>query len=168
MHTYYLLLGSNQGDRENNFKNAHNQIEKIIGKIDKKSSVYETEPWGLENQDNFLNMVIAVKSDLNPLQLLDHLKKIEAMAGPSKTTVWGPRLLDIDILYCDDLILESDQLNIPHKQIYNRNFTLIPLIEIAGDKIDPVKQITIDEIYDQCTDEKEVFFYENQTIFSSY
>ena len=66
MSTYYLLLGSNQGDRENNLKNAHTQIEKMIGKINKKSSVYETEPWGLENQDNFLNMVIAVRSDLKP------------------------------------------------------------------------------------------------------
>ncbi|MBK9566992.1 MAG: 2-amino-4-hydroxy-6-hydroxymethyldihydropteridine diphosphokinase [Saprospiraceae bacterium] len=161
MSTYYLLLGSNQGDRENNLKNAHTQIEKMIGKINKKSSVYETEPWGLENQDNFLNMVIAVRSELKPLQVLGHLKKIEAMAGPAKTAIWGPRLLDIDILYCDDLIFESEQLNIPHKQIYNRNFTLIPLIEIAGDMIDPVKQITIDEIYDQCTDDKEVFIYEN-------
>ena len=161
MSTYYLLLGSNQGDRENNLKNAHTQIEKMIGKINKKSSVYETEPWGLENQDNFLNMVIAVRSELKPLQVLGHLKKIESQAGPLKTIPWGPRLLDIDILYCDDVILESEKLNIPHKQIYNRNFTLIPLIEIAGDMIDPVKQITIDEIYDQCTDDKEVFIYEN-------
>ena len=74
---------------------------------------------------------------------------------------WGPRLLDIDILYCDDLIIESVQLNIPHKQIYNRNFTLIPLIEIAGHIVDPVKQITIDEIYDQCTDDKEVYLFES-------
>lgn len=160
MHTYYLLLGTNIGDRKLNLESAIAQISKLVGKIQDKSSIYETEPWGLENQNHFLNMVIAVKCEHNPNTLLSILKNIESVSGPSKSIKWGPRTLDIDILYCDDLVLESENLNIPHKQIYDRNFTLIPLIEIAGDMIDPIKKITIDEIYDQCTDDKEVFLYE--------
>ncbi len=161
MPTYYLLLGSNQGDRLSNLNNAIEHITHLIGKVIKKSSIYETEPWGLEDQDHFLNMVISIESIKNPYQVLEQLKHIESQAGPAKKMTWGPRLLDIDILYCDDLIIESAQLNIPHKQIYNRNFTLIPLIEIAGHIVDPAKQITIDEIYDQCTDDKEVYLFES-------
>jgi 2-amino-4-hydroxy-6-hydroxymethyldihydropteridine diphosphokinase len=135
-------------------------ISHHIGQITSRSSVYETEPWGLEGQPNFLNMVISVLSKLSPMEVFEKNKSIEKQAGVEKTVKWGPRILDIDILYCDDIILETDLLTIPHKQIYNRNFTLIPLMEIAGDMTDPVKKLTIDELYDQCLDEKEVFLFE--------
>ncbi len=160
MYTYYLLLGTNQGDRTKNIENAIDQIIFSIGKIKDKSSVYVTEPWGLEGQPDFLNMVILVVSDFEPLKVLEHIKIIETKAGPAKEVKWGPRTLDIDILYCDDVIIETEKLTIPHKQVYHRNFALIPLLEVAGDFLDPVKLLTIDEIYDNCKDIKEVFIYE--------
>ena len=89
------------------------------------------------------------------------LEEIEAELGGGKLVKWGPRNIDIDILYCDDTILQSELLTIPHPQLYNRNFVLIPLLEIAGDFIDPVKKLTIDELYDECTDEGEVLLYED-------
>ena len=160
MFTYYLLLGTNLGDRAQNLRNALDQIKLAIGKIKISSSIYETEPWGLEGQPDFLNMVIAVESRFEPNKVLDLTKIIETNALAIKEVKWGPRTLDIDILYCDDLIINTENLTIPHKQLYDRNFTLIPLIEIAGDLMDPKKLLTIDEIYDNCQDNKEVFIYE--------
>jgi 2-amino-4-hydroxy-6-hydroxymethyldihydropteridine diphosphokinase len=158
--TYYLHLGSNQGDRLHFLNQAIQKISETIGKVQSTSSVYETEPWGLKEQDSFLNMAIKVDSSIFPEDMLRLIKSIEIQIGSAKEIKWGPRKIDIDILYCDQVILESPLLNIPHKHIYNRNFVLIPMIEIAGDFIDPVKNITLDEIYDQCTDESEVFIFE--------
>ncbi|MBK8516380.1 MAG: 2-amino-4-hydroxy-6-hydroxymethyldihydropteridine diphosphokinase [Saprospiraceae bacterium] len=160
MHTYYLLLGTNKGDRIKNLDKAIDEIEKQIGEIMNKSSIYETEPWGLEDQPDFLNMVLAVHSKYIPEKVFEITKSIESQAGTIKYVKWGPRIMDIDILYCDDMVIDSEHLNIPHKQIYTRNFTLIPLIEIAGEMIDPVKKLSLDELYDICDDDKEVFIYE--------
>lgn len=160
MFTYYLLLGTNQGDRVGHLKKAMEQINTSVGKIKCSSSIYETEPWGLEEQPDFLNMVVVVETTFEPIQVLKLTKSIEQKAGAPKEVKWGPRILDIDILYCDDIVVNTDGLYIPHKQVYHRNFALIPLIEVAGDLLDPVKKITIDEIYDVCGDDKEVYIFE--------
>lgn len=160
MNTYYLHLGSNQGERKKMLEEALQEISTHIGTIITKSAIYETEPWGPVDQNDFLNMAIEVTSDLSPHKLLEVAQKIEQNLGRKVTEHWGPRFIDIDILYCGDKIISTETLNIPHKGIYDRNFVLIPMIEIAGEFIDPVKQLTIDELYDLCKDTKEVFLYE--------
>ena len=160
MHTYYLHLGSNKGDRTSYLSNAIKQITAKIGQVTDQSAIYQTEPWGKKDQDDFLNMAIKVESNLVPEDALNAAKKIETDMGSEKKEKWGPRIIDIDILYCDDLITEKDNLVIPHPHIYERNFVLIPLMEIAGDFIDPVKEMSIEDIFDLCKDESEVLLFE--------
>ncbi len=162
MHTYHLLLGSNVGNKTNHLESALSLIDQQIGQVVERSSLYETEPWGLENQDNFINQAVKVISDKSPQKVLDIIKEIELKIGRTVTEHWGPRVIDIDILYCDDMVMDAENIKIPHPQISNRNFVLVPLIEIAGDMMDPVLQITIDEIYEKCTDTCEVYLYENE------
>lgn len=160
MHTYYLHLGSNKGDRTSYLSNAIKQITAKIGQVTDQSAIYQTEPWGKKDQDEFLNMAIKVESNLAPEDALNAAKKIETDMGSEKKEKWGPRIIDIDILYCDDLIMEKYNLVIPHPHIYERNFVLIPLMEIAGDFIDPVKEMSIEDIFDLCKDESEVLMFE--------
>lgn len=160
MHTYYLHLGSNKGDRTSYLSNAIKQITAKIGQVTDQSAIYQTEPWGKKDQDDFLNMAIKVESNLAPEDALNAAKKIETDMGSEKKEKWGPRIIDIDILYCGDLIMEKDNLVIPHPHIYERNFVLIPLMEIAGDFIDPVKEMSIEDIFDLCKDESEVLLFE--------
>lgn len=160
MHTYYLHLGSNKGYRTSYLSNAIKQITAKIGQVTDQSAIYQTEPWGKKDQDDFLNMAIKVESNLAPEDALNAAKKIETDMGSEKKEKWGPRIIDIDILYCGDLIMEKDNLVIPHPHIYERNFVLIPLMEIAGDFIDPVKEMSIEDIFDLCKDESEVLLFE--------
>ena len=160
MHTYYLHLGSNKGDRTSYLSNAIKQITAKIGQVTDQSAIYQTEPWGKKDQDEFLNMAIKVESNLAPEDALNAAKKIETDMGSEKKEKWGPRIIDIDILYCGDLIMEKDNLVIPHPHIYERNFVLIPLMEIAGDFIDPAKEMSIEDIFDLCKDESEVLMFE--------
>jgi len=126
------------------------------------SSVYEAEAWGLEDQPHFLNQACHINTDIKPLDLLSLLKTIEKDMGRETGEKWGPRIIDIDILYVDDLVMNHELLTIPHPGVYERNFVLLPLIEIAGEFVDPVKKITVDEIYDLCPDTKEVYLYDEE------
>lgn len=157
MFTYYLHLGSNVGDRKQMLLKAIQAISTQIGNITQKSSIYETEPWGLTNQPDFYNMAIEVHSDIKVEEVFTLIKSIEKEMDRQKDIKWGPRNIDIDILYCNDMIIETPELTIPHPQIYNRNFVLIPMIEIAGELIDPVKNLSLDELYELCRDTHEVF-----------
>ena len=157
MFTYYLHLGSNVGDRKQMLLNAIQAISIQIGNITKESSIYETEPWGLTNQPDFYNMAVEVHSEIKVEEVFNLIKSIEKEMDRQKDIKWGPRNIDIDILYCNDMIVETPELTIPHPQIYNRNFVLIPMIEIAGELIDPVKNLSLDELYEQCKDTHEVF-----------
>lgn len=159
-HTYYLHLGSNQGNRKENLEKAIQLIKNTIGEVSNQSLMYETEPWGLKDQPNFINMAIECESNLEPFELINKAKDIEKSFGAEKDIKWGPRLLDIDILYCDDIVMEGE-LTIPHPQIANRNFVLIPLMEIAGDFVDPKLNTSIEDLYDVCEDESEVLIYED-------
>lgn len=160
MHNLYLHLGSNQGNRKQILDNCLIQISERIGKITSKSSIYETEPWGLKDQPDFLNMAVEVKTKLTVSEVFNISKEIEQDLGFPKQVKWGPRSIDIDILYYDQEIIDTEKLKLPHPQLYNRNFVLIPLMEIAGDYNDPIKNITIEELYDVCSDQCEVFLYE--------
>lgn len=160
MHTYYLHLGSNLGEKKGFLQKALELISTNIGEITLKSNIYETEPWGMKEQENFLNMAIEVKSTKSPEDVILSIKSIESALGSAKAVKWGPRSIDIDVLYCDDQIINSSDITIPHPHIQDRNFVLIPLLEIAGDFTDPVHKMTIDELYDICKDTGEVFIFE--------
>src|SRR5688572_10405436 len=138
----YLLLGSNLGERITNLNNAVRLIASRCGKIQLQSSIYETEAWGLKEQNSFLNMAVVIKTTLAPKDVLIEVKTIERELGRTDTTKWGPRLIDIDILLYGESIIELDDLKIPHPFISERKFTLLPLNEIARDVIHPVYNLT--------------------------
>ena len=129
-HQVYLGLGSNLGNRKNNLEDAVGLIAEFAV-IKKCSSIYETEPWGLKDQPKFLNQVLLVESTLEPNEILSHLKRIEQQMGRKKSVRYGPRLIDLDILFFDELIMNSADLTIPHPRLTERAFVLVPLAEIS-------------------------------------
>jgi 2-amino-4-hydroxy-6-hydroxymethyldihydropteridine diphosphokinase len=141
----YLGLGTNLGDRKQNISKA---IEAISLKMSifKQSSLYETTAWGYTNQPDFLNKVIQVETNMSPLRLLNFLKKTEVELGRVENFRYGPRLIDIDILFYDDLINTTSCLQIPHPRIPERAFVLVPLNEIAPGYVHPVLKKTIAEL----------------------
>ncbi len=143
MPTAYIGIGSNLGSREENCGKAISLLEANNIKITKRSSMIETEPWGIEDQPKFINMAVEIETALSPEELLKLLKKIETVIGREPTVRWGPRIIDLDILLYDDLILKTPELEIPHPQISERGFVLKPLAEIAPDKIHPALQESI-------------------------
>jgi 2-amino-4-hydroxy-6-hydroxymethyldihydropteridine diphosphokinase len=151
-----LLLGSNSGNRERYLMQAEEQIVKQVGKIVQSSFVYETSPWGFTDQPDFLNKVISIETPLEPIKLLHTLKNIETAAGRIINEKWKERIIDIDILFYDDLIYNSDELTIPHPFIKERKFTLMPLNEIMPEYIHPVLKKTINELLKSCDDEGQV------------
>jgi GTP cyclohydrolase-4 len=136
-HTIFLALGSNLGDRRANLAAALQRLRNAV-EISAISSVYETEPVGYTDQPRFLNMVLRGQSSLSPEALLAYAKTIEATLGRQPNFRNGPRLIDIDILFYDDLVDEQEHLTIPHPRLSERAFVLVPLAEIAPDVIDPV------------------------------
>ena len=132
----FLSLGSNMGDRLEYLSKAIDKIAKIQGcNILNKSRVYETEPWGYENQEAFLNLCISIETSLSPYELLESLQTIELELDRVRKIHWGPRTIDIDILLFDDIICEDDKLTIPHPRMSERAFVLIPLYDIEKNLI---------------------------------
>lgn len=127
-----------------------------IGMITATSSLYATEPWGELNQDTFLNQAVNVESHHKPLDLLYALQDIEAKLGKQKTTKWGPRSIDIDILLAEQKIIDQNDLSVPHPRMTDRKFVLIPLAEISGEQIHPIHQCSINELLIKCSDESQV------------
>ena len=145
MHRVFLGLGSNLGDRLTLLRRAAAELgEKVT--ITAESPVYETEPWGVIDQPDFLNMCIEGRTKLGPHALLDFVKQVERSLGRKPRKRWGPREIDIDILFYDHLILEDPLLTIPHKGIVERATVLVPLAEIAPDFRHPSNQKTIREL----------------------
>jgi len=130
MNKAYLSLGSNIGERKENILKAYEILENQKIKILKKSSFYETAPVGYENQDHFINSVIEISTDLGPYELLETCHLVEETLKRKRIMRWGPRTIDVDILLFNDLSLNDEALIIPHKEIKNRAFVLIPLAEI--------------------------------------
>ena len=143
MPTAYIGIGSNLGDREENCKKA---IEFLIDsgiRVLKRSSGIKTEPWGLKGQPKFVNMAIKIQTGLTPKDLLKLLKNIETKLGRTPGPRWGPRVIDLDILFYDDIVMRTAELEIPHPGISEREFVLKPLAAIAPDKIHPVLKKSI-------------------------
>ncbi len=151
----HLLFGSNEGDRLKNIFNAREAL-KDVAVIHERSALYETAPWGNEEQPPFLNQALEVSFDNSPEFFLGQLKKIERDLGRTSSVKWGPRLIDIDILLAGELVYKSLQLTIPHPQLHLRRFALVPLSEIAPEALHPVLRITISEVLEKCEDRLQV------------
>ncbi len=148
MSIVYISIGSNLGSREENCKRAVSLLAESNVTIRKQSRMYETEPWGVKDQPPFINMAIEIETDKNPEDLLGILQNIEKHMGKAKTVKWGPRIIDLDMLFYDDLIIDTPQLEIPHPFMHEREFVLKPLAEIAPDKKHPVIGKTVKEMYE--------------------
>jgi 2-amino-4-hydroxy-6-hydroxymethyldihydropteridine diphosphokinase len=159
MHRVYLLLGSNLGDRKFILKEARNQIELRIGTVEKQSSIYETEPWGIREQPEYLNQALEIKTDFSVIDIAAICLDIEKKSGRVREEKWQARTLDIDILFFDKEIIQTKELTIPHLQIQNRKFALLPMEEIAADYIHPVLKKTIKELLNICSDNSEVVIF---------
>lgn len=154
--TVYLLLGSNLGDRLLILQSAIELIEKQIGVIRKISKVYQTAPWGVLDQPAFLNQVVELEVDLSPEDILRLVLSIENELGRVRYERWGARVIDIDILFYDDLVIDSARLTVPHPRLHERRFTLIPLAEIAPHFSHPLLHKNIEQLLSECVDDSDV------------
>lgn len=152
MFKVYLILGGNLGDKFGNLQKAVERIGTHIGEVVKISSVYETEAWGKTDQPSFLNLALIAETNLTPLKVLGEIHKIETLLGRKREEHWGARIIDIDILFYDNEIINLSNLMIPHAYITKRRFVLTPLLEIIPDFIHPVLKKTIKELYSGCED----------------
>lgn len=154
MHTVFLGIGGNMGDKSANFKKAEELIHSSVGHIINKSSVYETPPWGFHAEENFWNAVLVIETKFGPDEVLWRIHEIEdkfkKQQGDER---YRSREMDIDILYYDDIYVENDLLIIPHPQIQNRKFILVPLAEIAPDLKHPLLRLSSLQMLENCRDE---------------
>lgn len=149
----FILLGSNLGDRQLVLHEAGRNISKDIGEIVRKSSIYETEPWGFNVSELFLNQVVEVKTSLQPYTLLSHLLEIETSMGRVRDKrTYQSRIIDLDILFYNNLVISGPNLILPHPRLHLRKFTLIPLNEIAAELVHPVFGKTIQALLAECND----------------
>lgn len=155
-HQIYLSIGGNLGNREDYLQQSRSMLQEALGPICQQSQIYETAAWGLENQAPFLNQVLRVETEKTPQESIAICLAIEAELGRKRLVKWGPRPIDIDILFYDDAIIREDNLEIPHSRLHLRNFVLIPLREIAGDLVHPVLQENIESLYLSSKDTLEV------------
>lgn len=159
MNIVYLLLGGNEGNRIDNLSQASVLIAQELGSIVSASPIYETAAWGNENQANFLNQAIKVNTLSNPTETLHIINHIENTLGRQRKEHWGARTIDIDILYFNDIILNSARLVIPHPELQNRRFALVPLLYIAANLTHPIFAKTTRELLNECADKLEVHLY---------
>jgi len=139
----FLLLGSNLGNRQGYLQKAIDLIETELGTVAKKSSIYETEAWGKTDEPNYLNQVVQVNTMLSARQVLDNILQIETQMGRVREEKWGSRIIDIDILFYGQGIINESGLIVPHPELHNRRFTLEPLSEIAANLEHPILKKSI-------------------------
>lgn len=151
MSIVYIGIGSNLGNREKNCLHAIEFLEKKGITVKKMSSMYETKPWGVKDQPPFLNMAIEIETALKPKELLALLKDIEAEIGREESLRWGPRKIDLDILLFDNIVLNRNDLIIPHPLMHERDFVLRPLCEIASDIKHPLLEVNICDLLERLT-----------------
>lgn len=157
MKTVFLSLGSNLGDRVLNLDFAIKGINDRIGRITKRSSIYISEPWGFISKDLFLNQIVIAKTIKTPEKVLEEIITIENEIGRIRTSEsYESRIIDIDILFYDDLIIEKPQLIIPHPLLHERLFNLLPLIELSPHHIHPMLKKSMSEIIKLCKDKSSV------------
>ena len=149
----YLLLGGNLGDKEKIFSEVKRLLKKKVGEITTQSDIYETEPWGFESEDMFWNQALEISTSLSPVEVLRETQQTEAELGRiRKSDRYDSRMIDIDMLFYDNQIIEFENLTIPHPRILERKFVLMPLAEIAPTFIHPIFRKTIGQLLLECTD----------------
>lgn len=149
-HVVYLALGSNLGDRQENLRQTIAALSPQL-EVRAKSHVYETPPWGYEDQPKFYNQVVKADTYLQAEPLLKHLKRLEVALGRQASFPNGPRLIDIDILFYDQLVLNTPILTLPHPRLHERGFVLLPLLDIDPDLIHPVLKKSVRELAASCS-----------------
>jgi 2-amino-4-hydroxy-6-hydroxymethyldihydropteridine diphosphokinase len=148
----YLILGGNQGNRNEIISEAIDLVTSQIGIPTVSSSRYESESWGFRSEP-FINQIIVLNTDLNPDEILDKIHTIETQLGRTrKTNQYEARTIDIDLLYMDSCVINSARLTVPHPRIASRRFVLLPLTEIAPELLDPVIGRTVSEMLEHCSD----------------
>ena len=155
LHSVFIILGSNLGDKIAHLEQGCDWLRQI-GTVNRSSNIYETEPWGVDDHPSYLNLVLELTTDLPPGRLMKACLRIERQFGRIRKKGIKPRVLDIDILLYDNRIVEQKKVTIPHPRMHLRRFALIPLAELAPDKVHPVFGITIKELLDQCPDRSAV------------
>lgn len=148
----FLLLGTNLGNRLKNLDTAKQLISKEIGGIERISSVYKTAPWGKTDQPDFYNQVIEIKSEHAPSVLLSKILQIENTMGRMRKEKWGPRVIDIDILFFNKIILNTPGLTLPHPALHERKFALMPMAEVGPEFYHPVFGKSISALLQECAD----------------
>lgn len=152
MPTLYLSLGTNLGDRQSNLKTALSLVSDKVGTVISQSGVFETEPWGYKSNNAFLNQAAAVMTELTPPEALEAIETIEKNMGrnnKSKEGDYADRIIDIDLIMYDDLVIETPTLKIPHPLMQQRRFVLEPLAEFASDMIHPLLKKSVGELLEE-------------------
>jgi 2-amino-4-hydroxy-6-hydroxymethyldihydropteridine diphosphokinase len=156
--TIFIALGSNLGDREGYLHLGRKALAEMM-RIDKVSSIYETPPWGVLDQPHYLNQVVEGRTSQPPLALLTFLKEKEQAIGREAGIRFGPRVLDMDILFYGQEIVEMDDLQIPHPRLQERAFVLVPLQEIAPDWVHPISGLSMTALLEACPDQEGIQRY---------
>lgn len=157
MNTVFLGLGTNLGNREENLEKALSRIKETIGPVIGSSSIYETEPWRFETEEQFFNMVVKVNTGLRPAVLMEEILNIESFLGRTRSiNRYTSRMIDIDILLYDQKVINDQQLKIPHPRMHERRFVLEPMCEIAWEEIHPVFGKSFATLLEECKDESKI------------
>ena len=160
MHRVYLIIGGNLGNREELIDKTARQIEQMIGKVVKRSDIFESEPWGFDHDTNFLNQVLEVETSLEALCLLDTCQLVETNLGRKRDhDDYSARTVDIDVLFYDDCIYTLPPLVVPHRKLHERMFVLKPLAQITPTLMHPLLGKTINELLSSCPDSTQVWRY---------
>ncbi|SFW74331.1 2-amino-4-hydroxy-6-hydroxymethyldihydropteridine diphosphokinase [Chitinophaga sancti] len=152
MNKAILLIGGNLGNRTENLQQAVMQIDKRAGKVEKKSGLYETAAWGHVQQPDYLNQALQISTALEAEELLETVLDIERQLGRVRQQKWGARIIDIDIIFFNDAVIDLPDLRVPHPQMANRQFVLVPLAEISPDWIHPILHKDVSALLAACTD----------------
>jgi len=148
----YLSIGGNLGNRKENLATAVRLIGEEVGLVKTISALYQTKAWGVEDQPDFLNQCLMVDTTLSPEEVLRRVLEIENKMGRVRERKWYTRLIDIDLLFCNNRIINKKDLSLPHPFLQDRNFVLAPLVEIAPDFIHPILKKSIGQLYEECGD----------------